>query len=182
MFGMPLHPLVVHFPIVLTFLLPVSIVAALWTIRRGTTPRRAWAVPLAVAAALALSAFAATRTGESEEDRVERVVTKAALHGHEEAGERLMVLSSVLLVVVVAGLLPRTAGQAARLVAAGGALALITAAVQVGHSGGQLVYRHGAASAYTDSTAAPVARDRVTAGSRTAARAARAERDDGDGR
>ena len=77
--GLPLHPLVVHFPIVLTFLLPISVLAALWVIRKGTTPRRAWAVPVALAAALSLSAFAAVETGENEEDRVERVVGDAAL-------------------------------------------------------------------------------------------------------
>ena len=32
LFGMPLHPLVVHFPIVLTFVLPISVLLALWAI------------------------------------------------------------------------------------------------------------------------------------------------------
>ena len=56
MSGIPLHPLVVHFPIVLVTLLPISVGIALWMIRKGTTPRRVWAVPVALAAALALSA------------------------------------------------------------------------------------------------------------------------------
>ena len=149
MFGMPLHPLVVHFPIVLTFLLPISVLVALWAIRKGTTPRRVWAVPVAFAAALSLSAFVAVETGEDEEDRVERVVGKAAMHGHEEAAERFLVLSGVLLVVSGAGFLPRTMGRAARLVTGAGAIGLVAAAAQVGHSGGTLVYEHGAASAYT---------------------------------
>ena len=149
MFGIPLHPLVVHFPIVLTILLPISVFVALWVIRKGTTPRRAWSVPVAFAAALALSAFVATRTGSAEEDRVERVVAESALEGHEEAGERFLVLSGVLLLVAAAGFLPRTVGQAARIVTAAGALGLVVAGIQVGHSGGELVYRHGAASAYT---------------------------------
>ncbi|HEX5830583.1 MAG TPA: DUF2231 domain-containing protein [Gemmatimonadaceae bacterium] len=151
MFGIPLHPLVVHFPIVLSVLLPISVVVALWYIRKGTTPRRAWAVPLAMAAALTLSSWLATQTGESEEDRVEQVVIEDIIHDHEEAGERFLVLSGVLLLVAAAGLLPRSAGQGARLVTAAGALGLVAAGVRVGHSGGELVYRHGAASAYTDS-------------------------------
>jgi uncharacterized membrane protein len=150
MSGMPLHPLVVHFPIVLSILLPISVIAALWAIRKGSTPRRAWALPLVAAAALTASAWVAVETGESEEDRVERVVSENAIHGHEEAAERFMVLSGVLLLVAGAGLLPRTAGQAARLVTAVGALGLVAAGVQVGHSGGTLVYRHGAASAYAN--------------------------------
>src|SRR5262245_1932223 len=150
MFGMPLHPLVVHFPIALAMLLPISAGVALWAIRKGATPRKAWAVPLAVAAALALSAWVSTQTGESQEDRVERVVSRGALHGHEEAAARFLVLSGVLVLVAAAGLAHGTIGRAARYVAAAGTLGLVVAAAQVGHSGGTLVYRHGAANAYTD--------------------------------
>jgi uncharacterized membrane protein len=156
MSGLPLHPLIVHFPIVLVFLLPVSVGIALWGIRKGTTPRKAWALPLAVAAALAVSAFVATQTGEAQEERVESVVPRAALHGHEEAAERFLVLSGLLLVVAAVGLLPRTVGRAARLVTAAGAVGLVAAGAQVGHSGGTLVYRHNAASAYTDPNAGAV--------------------------
>lgn len=149
MSGIPLHPLVVHFPIVLVTLLPISVGIALWMIRKGTTPRRVWAVPVALAAALALSAWVATETGESQEDRVERVVARGALHGHEEAAERFLVLSGVLVLVTAAGLSRGNVGRAARLVSAVGALGLVAAGVQVGHSGGTLVYREGAANAYT---------------------------------
>ena len=144
----PLHPAVVHFPIVLTVLLPISVGVALWVIGKHATARRAWSVPLALAAALWVSAFVATRTGEREEERVEDVVGEAAIEGHEEAGERFLVLSGVLLLVAAAGLLPATVGRAARLVTAAGSLGLVAAAVQVGRSGGELVYRDGAASAY----------------------------------
>ena len=177
MFGMPLHPLVVHFPIVLTFLLPISVLVALWTIRRGTTRRRAWAVPFAVAAALSLSSFVAVETGENEEDRVERVVAEGVLHGHEEAAERFLVLSGVLLLIAAAGFLPKTVGQAARLVTAVGAIALVAAGAQVGHSGGTLVYRHGAASAYADPAMARPGGESVAA---VSARAERADDEDRD--
>jgi uncharacterized membrane protein len=150
MSGIPLHPLVVHFPIVLAVLLPVSVAVALWAIGRGTIARRAWLVPVALAAALTASAFAATRTGETEEDRVERVVGERALHDHEEAGERFLLLAGVLTLVAAAGLVSGTVGRAARIVTAVGAMALVGAGVQVGHSGGELVYRDGAASAYAD--------------------------------
>jgi uncharacterized membrane protein len=154
MFGMPLHPLIVHFPIVLTVLLPISIVVALRAVRKGTPPRRGWAFPVIVAAALTVSAFVASRTGEAEEERVERVVAENAIETHEEAAERFLVLSGVLFAVSLVGFLPRTVGQAARVVTTIGALGLVVAGVQVGHSGGTLVYREGAASAYTSSRAA----------------------------
>lgn len=154
MSGIPLHPLVVHFPIVLVMLLPISIAIALWIIRKGATPRRVWSVPVALAAALALSAWVATETGESQEDTVERVVARGALHGHEEAAERFLVLSGVLVLVTATGFARGNVGRAARLVSAAGALGLVVAGVQVGHSGGTLVYREGAASAYTGSNTA----------------------------
>jgi hypothetical protein len=173
-FGLPLHPLIVHFPVVLVVLLPISVVVALWAIRKGATPRRAWTVPVAVAAALVVSSYVATETGEQQEDRVERVVSENALHEHEEAAERFLVLSGVLLLVAAAGLAPRTIGRAARLVTAAGALGLIAAGAQVGHSGALLVYRDGAASAYT----APGAAERATADTGPDA----GERDDRRGR
>jgi len=175
MFGMPLHPLIVHFPIVLAVLLPISIVVAIWAIRKGATARRVWAVPLALAAALALSAWVATQTGEAQEDRVERVVARGAMHGHEEAAERFLVLSGVLVLVAAAGLARGTVGRAARLVTAAGALGVVAAGVQVGHSGGQLVYRYGAASAYTDPSAGA---NREIGRANTDAVARRADRDD----
>jgi hypothetical protein len=151
MFGIPLHPLVVHFPVVLAVLLPISVGVALLLIRKGATARRVWSVPVVIAAALAVSAWVATQTGESQEDRVERVVSERALHGHEEAAERFLVLSGVLVLVAAAGLARGTVGRAARIITAAGGVGVVAAGVQVGHSGGLLVYRHGAASAYTDS-------------------------------
>ncbi|MDF2772763.1 MAG: hypothetical protein K0S86_2258 [Geminicoccaceae bacterium] len=148
MFGIPLHPLVVHFPIVLVVLLPIFVLAALWAVRKGTTPRRAWAVPMAAAAALTVSSWVATQTGESQEDKVEAVVSKGALHEHEESAERFLMLSGVLLVVAAGGFARGTVGRAARYVTAAGAVGLVAAGALVGHSGGLLVYRHGAASAY----------------------------------
>lgn len=149
MFGIPMHPLVVHFPVALAVLLPIFALVALWAIRRGMTPARAWAVPVVLAAALAGSAFAATRTGEGDEERVERVVPEQSLHEHEESGERFLVLSGALLLVSAAGLVRGTVGSAGRLLGTLGAVVLLAAAVQVGHSGGTLVYRHGAASAHS---------------------------------
>jgi hypothetical protein len=149
----PLHPAIVHFPVVLAFLLPIFAVGALWTIRRGAQPRRAWAVPLALAGALMLSAWAAAQSGEAQEERVERVVADAPLDVHEEAAEVFIAASAVVLLLMMAGLAPGIAGKSARVIGTVGALALVGGAAWVGHSGGQLVYQHGAATAYTGSDA-----------------------------
>jgi uncharacterized membrane protein len=157
----PLHPAVVHFPIVLRVLLPFVAAGALWAIRRGARPARTWAVPVAAAAALTLSSWVAVETGEGEEEKVEPVVAEASLHRHEEDAERFLLLSGVLLVITAAGLLRGVPGRAARLGATVGALGLVALGAQVGHSGGKLVYRDGAASAYARGAAGgPMAADR----------------------
>jgi uncharacterized membrane protein len=146
---LPLHPVVVHFPIVLAVLLPISAAWALWAIRKGTTPRRAWSAPAAMALALALSGLVAVKTGEAQDERVERVVPEQALETHEEAAESFLMLSSGLALIVAAGLVRGRVGGVARMLGTAGAVGLIVLAVSVGHSGGKLVYQYGAASAYT---------------------------------
>jgi len=143
----PLHPAVVHFPIVLAFLLPIVALAALWRIRRGGATRPAWGIAVATAAALSGSSWLALETGEADEERVERTVGEAPLESHEEAAERFLALSGGVLLLAGAGLLPGRLGAAARLATSAGALGLLVAVTLVGHSGGQLVYRHGAAEA-----------------------------------
>jgi len=145
----PLHPAVVHFPVVLAFLLPLFVGGALWAIRRGANPRRAWLVPLAGSAGLALSAWAAVQTGDAQGERIERVVSEQAIESHEEMAETLLAVSTGLAVVALAGLVGGIPGRAARVVTGIGSLAVVGLVARVGHSGGQLVYKYGAASAYT---------------------------------
>jgi len=145
----PLHPAVVHFPVVLAFLLPLFVGGALWAIRRGANPRRAWLIPLAGAAALALSAWLAVQTGGAQGERVERVVSEQAIESHEEMAEAFMAVSAGLAVVALAGLVGGIAGRAARVATGIGSLVVVGLVARVGHSGGQLVYKYGAASAYT---------------------------------
>lgn len=145
----PLHPAVVHFPVVLAFLLPLFVAGALWAIRRGANARCAWVLPLAAAVALAVSAWASVQTGSAQEERVERAVSEQALETHEEMAEAFLAASAGVAVLALAGFVGGMAGRVARVVTGIGALVLIGLVARVGHSGGQLVYRYGAASAYT---------------------------------
>ena len=169
----PLHPAVVHLPIALTLLLPPFAVGALWAIRRGARPLRAWGIATALFAALSLSAWAAVETGEQADEQVERVVAERPLEAHEEAAETFLALSVVVLGVAAAGLWRGRIGRAARALSTVGAVVLVGAGWQVGHSGGALVYQHGAASAYTDVPGASVA---VTGGTTAAVGRGRATR------
>jgi uncharacterized membrane protein len=160
----PLHPAIVHFPIVLAFLLPLVSLGALWAIRRGTGFRRAWLVPVALSAALALSSWVAVETGETEEDRVERVVPDQALDAHEDAAELFLTMSGVLLAVAGFGLVGGVIGRSARVVATIGAAALVVAVARVGHTGGKLVYQYNAASAYAAPADARLSQSSVSGG------------------
>ena len=164
----PLHPAVVHFPIVLAFLLPLFAIGALVAIRKGARPLRAWSLPLAVGAALTLSSWVAVETGEDQDERVERVVAEQPLETHEERAELFLTLSGVVLLVLATGLAGGVVGRAGRITATAGAFALVVAGAMVGHSGGELVYKHGAASAYAPTPAGATtaastsANDRIT--------------------
>jgi hypothetical protein len=136
----PLHPAVVHFPIVLMFLLPVVALGALWAIRRGAPPRLAWAAPVLVAAALSISAWAAVETGEQQEERAEEAVGDAVLGRHEAAAERFLAFSAVVLAITAVGFAAGNVGRSARILGTTAGFALILAGVQVGHSGGRIVY------------------------------------------
>lgn len=136
----PLHPAIVHFPIVFTILLPLVALGALWAIRRGARPVRAWAVPVVAAAALSLSAWVAVQTGEADEERAEEIAGEQVLHAHEEAAERFLLLTGGVVVLMAAGLLRGPLGRAGRVVASTAALGLVLAGYQVGHSGGRVVF------------------------------------------
>lgn len=144
----PLHPAVVHLPIALAVLLPAFVLLGVVAIHARWVPARAWLVVVVLQGLLVGAGWAALETGEAQEDRVEEVVAERVIEEHEEAAERFQAMAWLALGVVAAGLLPGAAGSVGRGVALLATLAVLAAGVQVGHSGGELVYRHGAASAY----------------------------------
>ncbi len=148
----PLHPAVVHLPIALTVLLPLFALGAFVAVRRGARPIAAWGITVAVATALTLSTWLAVESGEQQGERVERIVSEAPLEAHEEAAEAFLMLSLGMTALAFAGLARGKLGTVTRAVGVVGAVALAGAGWNVGHSGGQLVYRYGAASAYTSTT------------------------------
>ena len=150
----PLHPAIVHFPVVLSVLIPLVAIGALWAIKRGACHKRAWGVTTAVAAVLALSAWAAVQTGEQQEERVEDVVGESRLEQHAEAGETLLFTSAGLLAVIALGLMPGTTGRVARYAGVAGTLVVVAVAYRVGSSGGELVYKYNAGAAYATADSA----------------------------
>jgi len=146
----PLHPAVVHFPLVLAVLFPFVAVVALYASRRPAARRAAWLGLVVMALLLVGSAWLSIETGQRQEDVVERVVSEQFIHGHEEAAEGLLIGAVVVLGIVLAGLLPGKTGKVARWASIAGGVAVLLLAFRVGASGGALVYEHGAASAYVN--------------------------------
>lgn len=153
----PLHPAIVHFPIVLLLLGCAVAIAAVFT--------RRWNLPLLGAILLALGAagtVVAVGTGEREGELVGESAG-SLLDEHEDWAERTrsvaLVAAALAIGAVATGRLPRTA----RALGACAALASVGAAwsvAETGHRGGQLVYRHGAGvMASTSATTAPTRND-----------------------
>lgn len=149
----PLHPAIVHFPLVLAVLIPLVGGVALVLARRTAAPRRPWALVVIMAVGLALSAWVAVETGEQQEERVEAVVPESVISHHAAAAETLLWSSAALLVIALGGLASGRLGAAARSVTVAGSIVLLVLAFRVGESGGQLVYTHGAAQAYVSGAA-----------------------------
>lgn len=144
----PLHPAIVHLPVALALLSPFVALAAVLALTRGWLPARAWIGVVLLQALLAGSVWAALETGEEQHERVEKVVGEEPLETHEEAAERLLAIAVAGLVVSAAGLLSGSAGRYGRMASVASSAVILVAALATGHSGGELVYKYGAAQAY----------------------------------
>jgi uncharacterized membrane protein len=146
----PFHPAVVHLPVALALVVPLVAVLGILAIRRAFLPVRAWVVVVLLQALLAGSAYLALETGENEEERVERVVAESRIEEHEDAAKRFLLIGLLTLAVSAVGLLRERSGTIGRGATLVLSLVVLAAALATGRSGGELVYRHGAASAYVD--------------------------------
>ena len=148
MFPDPLHPAVVHLPIALAVIIPAFAILGTWLIYKGFVPARSWVLIVLLQALLVGSSWVALETGEEEEERVESVVDEDPIEAHEEAAERFLLLAGIGLLASGAGLMSGRRGATGRIVGTVATIAVLAAGVSVGHSGGELVYKHGAANAY----------------------------------
>jgi len=152
------HPKIVHFPIALAALMPAISLGLLLAWWRGWLPARVWWIAVLLQAVLVGSGWLALRTGEDEEETVERVVSGRLVHEHEEAAEAFMTGGWVVLAATfLAGLTAKKKwGLPLAAVATLLACGQLVLGVRAGEKGGDLVYRHGAASAYVGKAPAEV--------------------------
>lgn len=154
MSGLPLHPAIVHVPLGLAFVIPfvATGIAVAW--RRRRLPRAAFAVVVGLQAALVAAGVVAMQAGERDEHRVERVVAERFIDAHEERAEIFVWTAGAALALAIALLVVparATAGVAAALVFATVAVAVLAA--RTGEAGGEIVYLHGGAAAWSVPTA-----------------------------
>jgi uncharacterized membrane protein len=148
---LPFHPIVVHFPLALTFIMPVLIIVFALMIKMNKMQPQTWLIIIGLQLAVVISGYVALESGEAEEDKVEKVVGKKLIHEHEEAAE-IFVGSTVLVLVlsIAVFFIRKDIGFAIKLGISGLGLISCYLAYQTGHLGGELVYEHGAASAYIE--------------------------------
>jgi uncharacterized membrane protein len=138
----PLHPALVHFPIVLILIGTVAAVGAVFL--------RRWCLPALAAILLtagAATAFVAAATGEEDAGMAGEMSepAKATLDEHEDWGEmtRNLAVAAALLAIAAATTLrwPKAA-RSLSVLAALAALSTAYAVTATGHLGGKLVYQH----------------------------------------
>jgi uncharacterized membrane protein len=154
---LPLHPKLVHLPIALAVLLPLLTTVLWFALLRGWLPLRAWLLAVGAQVLLVGSSVLAMRSGENDEERVERLVPETALEAHEEAAERFTWAAGMVLLLSLSPFLlhrrPKAATWAA-LATTVGTCGVFWLGYEVGQAGGELVYRHGAANAFVTGDAA----------------------------
>jgi uncharacterized membrane protein len=149
----PLHPAVVHFPIAVTFLLPVLIVVFAMMIRANKMTPKGWLIIVGLQLAVVISGYVSLETGETEEHKVEKVISKSLIHEHEEAAEIFVGSTVIALVLSIAAFFIRKEiGFKLKLGIAVLTLISCYLAYRTGELGGELIYKHGGASAYGDET------------------------------
>lgn len=146
---LPFHPSIAHLPIVASLLIPLLVLVFAFMIRTNRMSPTAWLVILGLQIFTTATGYISLESGEAEEHTVEKVLQKKLIHEHEEAAE-LFVGSTVLaLVLGVAAFFIRKEFQLYLYI---GIVLISTLScflgIRAGGLGGDLVYKHGAASAY----------------------------------
>jgi hypothetical protein len=132
-------------PIGVAVVMPMVAIAVTIAIERGAFARRVWTLVVGLQAIVLASALVVSWTGERDEHRVEASVGEALVEHQEEAGEAFAWASGVVLAVAALALIPLDRPTKwMRRATIVGTLVALGIAFWAGHSGGVLVFTHGA--------------------------------------
>ena len=145
----PFHAMIIHFPLALTFIMPLLILVFAFMLRSNKMSHKAWLIIIGLQIMTTVTGYIALDSGEDEEQMVEKVVNKKFIHEHEEAAEIFVGATVVALVLSIAAFFLKTELQfLAQMLVCLVSLISCYLAYNTGNLGGGLVYSHGAASAY----------------------------------
>ncbi len=128
-------------------LLPVLAIGLWWAIKKWQWTPKVWALVSAVALIYTLSAVVAVQLGEADEEKVEKVISEKVIEEHEEAGELIPWFAGTLFLVSLGGFTVKYSKRA-RVVLMVLSLLAVVPLINAGHTGGGLVYKHGASVAH----------------------------------
>ena len=151
MFDLPLHPIVVHFPIAIGFLLPFLSLMLLILIKKNILPPMAWSIVVLLSGIYLGTAFIAEEMGERDEKKVEEVVGHDPLEEHEEKGELIPWIAATIFLISLTPLALNKKLEMQLLTIVISFVGLYPL-MEAGHTGGELVYKYGAAQAHMTET------------------------------
>jgi uncharacterized membrane protein len=174
-----IHPMIIHFPIVLLLLAPLLILVG--ALRRPERSRTILYVALAVMIAGTIGTYFAVASGEAAAQLAERSAqVETVLEHHEQLAEATRIGFSVLTVIFAAILvIPQLLKMASTRLAStmlplaflllyGGGVLLLT---NTAHNGGRLVHEFGVAAAVKSSPMPPLEQEARKSGAAQAAKA-----------
>lgn len=148
---MPLHPVIVHLPLAITFLLPILVLVFAWAIKAGKMNKELWLVIVGLQLLVTVTGYIALETGETDEEKVSAIVGKDVIHQHEEAAEIFVGTTVIVLASgIVVWFLQPAFQDKGRFAVVLISLLPVFFAFRAGQLGGNIVYRLGGGSAHAD--------------------------------
>lgn len=144
---MPLHPMIVHFPLVIAFLMPLTILYAIFIADKRNSSSRIWLGILITAVALSASSFLSLELGEGNEEIVEKVVSEHKIEDHSDYAENFT-YSTVASVLLAGMVFFGKFGNIPKFGLILTSFLTLMLAFPTGHSGAELVYKYNAGAAY----------------------------------
>ena len=147
--NLPFHPLYAHVTLGLVFLLPLLTTGILWGVRKKYFSPSTWIIVLFLLCLL-LGAGGLSMTS-GEEEVLKNVLPLETIEFHKDKAYLFVFMCFVLFVLGIVGAFYKEGQKKFRIQVAIvlGSFLIMAWAVTVGHSGGELVYKYGAAEYYT---------------------------------